>query len=134
MSGEDPQPKAYRPFIAARYPANGRPENKPVWRVIVHRKHAREWNRVAEMCGDSNARELWEHLTTRPDREPLLGTVTPLKGRHNRATSDGMSRVYHYEITGGGRVDYRYNATYQVGDDGDPHRIVQIISIALGSH
>ena len=133
MTDADPKPKAYRPFVAARYPASGRPRTKPDWRVLVHRKQVREWNRIAETCGESNAQELWDHLTTRPDREPLLGTVTPMKGHQYGPTADGMSRVYHYEITGGGRVDYRYNAEYRVGR-GDPHRVVQIVLIALGSH
>lgn len=44
-----------------------------------------------------------------------------------------MSQVYHYEITGGARLDYRHNAKYRVGE-GDEHKVVQIISIALGSH
>ncbi|MBK9560625.1 MAG: hypothetical protein IPO44_14065 [Candidatus Microthrix sp.] len=57
-----------------------------------------------------------------------------MKGRQYGATSDGMSRVYHYEITGGGRVDYRYNKEYQVKGSGDVHQIVQIVLISLGSH
>jgi hypothetical protein len=133
VTGDDPKPKAYRPFVAARYPADGRPATKPAWRVLVHRKHVREWNRLSQRCGESNARELWDHLTTRPNREPLLGAVTPMKGRQHGPTGDGMSRVYHYEITGGGRVDYRYNPQYRVGG-GDPHPVVQIVSISLGSH
>ena len=64
----------------------------------------------------------------------LLGTVTPMKGRQYGATPDGMSRVYHYEITGGGRVDYRYNKEYRVSGSGDVHQIVQIVLVSLGSH
>ncbi|GAA3058860.1 MULTISPECIES: hypothetical protein [Actinomycetes] len=131
---ENPQPKAYRPFVAARYPASGQPVEKPVWRVIVHRKHVDAWNRILDLCGESNAQELWQHLTTRPDQQPLLGTVTPMKGRRYGPTADGMSRVYHYEVTGAARVDYRFNPNYRTSVDGDPHRIVQIISISLGSH
>lgn len=57
-----------------------------------------------------------------------------MRGRRYGPTSDGMSRVYHYEITGGARLDYRHNARYQVGGTGDPHPVVQIVSIDLGSH
>lgn len=133
MASADPLPNAYRPFVSARYPGSGAPPVKPAWRVLVHRKQVAEWNRIREVCGESNAEELWRHLSERPNQPPLLGTVTPMKGRHNAASADGMSKIYHYEITGGSRLDYRYNAEYRV-DGGDPHQVVQIISIALGSH
>lgn len=129
----DPAPKAYRPFVAARYPAEGRPPKQPEWRVVVHRKHLDQWKRIREVCGESNAKELWQHLSMQPDRQPLLGCVTPMKGRHY-GPSDGMSRVYHYEITGGARLDYRYKAEYRTHDGGDAHPVVQIISIDLGGH
>lgn len=69
----------------------------------------------------------------RPDQKRLLGTVTPMKGRHNGTTADGMSKVYHYDITGGARLHYRFNRDYR-GGDGDEHCVVQIVSISLGSH
>lgn len=56
-----------------------------------------------------------------------------MKGRQFAATPDGMSKVYHYEITGGARLNYRHNAKYQ-GGKGDEHKVVQIIAISLGSH
>lgn len=92
MHSDHPKPKAYAPFVAARYPAPGRPAEKPRWRVLVHRKHVERWNRILDVCGESNARELWDHLTSRPDRTPLLGSVTPMKGRRYGPTEDGMSR------------------------------------------
>lgn len=132
---DDPQPGAYRPFVAARYPASGRPDGRPEWRVLVHRRHLHDWNRILQTCGESNAKELWEHLTTQPDQKPRLGSVTPMKGRLGRQTPDGMSRVFHYELTGAARVDYRYNAAYRTdAATGDPHKVVQIINISLGSH
>ncbi|MCV7230416.1 hypothetical protein [Mycolicibacterium komossense] len=56
-----------------------------------------------------------------------------MKGGHVGA-SGGMSRVYHYEITGGARLDYRYNAEYKTGAGGDAHQVVQVVSIDLGGH
>jgi hypothetical protein len=56
-----------------------------------------------------------------------------MKGGHF-GPKDGMSRVYHYEITGGGRLDYRYNVEYRTGTGGDAHQVVQVISIDLGGH
>ena len=129
----DPQPGAYRPFVAARYPADGSPSIKPQWRVIVHRQHLADWNRLGEVCGESNAKELWDHLTARPDQKPLLGSVTPMKGRQY-AAKDGMSRVFHYRVTGAARVDYRFHPEYRTSENGDPHQVVQIVSIDLGSH
>lgn len=132
----EPIPKAYAPYVAARYPAAGSPEEKPQWRVLVHRQHVNDWNRILEVCGESNAVELWTHLTTRPDQKPLLGSVTIMRGNQHSKKADGMSRVHHYRISGAGRVDYRFNPEYQVKGTppGDKHRVVQIISIDLGSH
>lgn len=56
-----------------------------------------------------------------------------MKGGKAKAT-DGMSRVYHYEVTGASRIDYCYNAEYTTSSDGDAHPVVRIVSIDLGSH
>lgn len=129
----EPKPDAYRPFASARYPLEGKPDNKPEWRVLVHRKHLERWSEMESRCGQANSKELWVHLTTRPNQEPLLGTCTPMKGGRYKAT-DGWSRVFHYEITGAARVDYRYAAAFSDGKLGDEHKVVQIISIDYGSH
>lgn len=134
MPKDDPKPGAYQPLVAARFPGSGRPDQAPVWRVLVHRKHLAEWKRIRLVCGEANAQELWEHLSQQPDQKPQLGTVTPMKGRHNGPLADGTSRIFHYEITGGGRLDYRFNARYMTSADADPHKVVQIISIDLGGH
>lgn len=132
MASEDPKPKSYRPFVAARRPRS-KAEVKPEWRILVHRKHVKTWNNIPDVCGESNAGELWLHLATQPDKPPRLGTVTPMKGRQYGETDEGLSRVYHYELSGAGRVDYRYCRTF-VSEKGDEHAIVQIISIDLTSH
>lgn len=132
MTEDDPKPLSYRPFVAARHPLGKAPE-KPLWRILVHKKHVDLWNRIAEVCGDSNAGELWLHLAMQPDQAPRLGTVTPMKGKHNGATSDGKSRVYHYEVSGAGRVDYRFCKDWKASK-GDKHPVVWIVSIDLASH
>lgn len=129
----DPKPKSYAPFVSARYPAAGSPPKRPKWRVLVHRKHVERWNKIAEVCGERNAGEIWEHLTTQPDKPPLLGTVTPMKGRQYGKQEDGTSRVLHYEVSGAGRVDYRYNPK-TIATKGDEHPVVWIVSIDFGSH
>lgn len=128
-----PAPGAYSPLVSARFPLDGRPAEAPQWRVLVHRKYLDAWGELAERCGDSNAEELWRHLSLRPDHPPLLGTCTPMKGRLGKE-KDGWSRVYHYELTGAARVDYRHHAKFDEGLIGDEHRVVQIVSIDYGSH
>lgn len=130
---ENQKPKSYRPFVVARYPATGKAPVKPSWRILVHRKHLERWNSIASVCGESNAGELWLHLATQPDQRPRLGTVTPMKGNQHGKQADGTSRVYHYEVSGAARVDYRFNAEAKAGK-GDKHPVVWIVSIELGSH
>lgn len=133
MSRSEPQPKAYRPFQSARKPG-GKPDVQPEWRVLVHRKHAAAWSNLVERFGQTNADELWDHLTTSPDRPPRLGTVTPMRGKLGKALNDGTSRVYHYEISGAGRVDYRFHPSFSSAPDREPHPTVFIVSIDHRSH
>jgi hypothetical protein len=101
---------------------------------VVHRQHYESWAALADRCGLQNAQQLWDHLTVSPDRPPRLGTVTRMKGKNNAALADGTSGVHHYEITGAGRVDYRFNPKFIAKPGGDEHAVVFIISIDLGSH
>lgn len=135
----EPTPGAYAPLVAARYPGEGTARSNqrlpaPLWRVLVHRKQVDDWGRLGEVCGQSNAEELWLHLTQQPDQKPRLGTVTPMRGKLGKATADGWSRVYHYEVTGAARVDYRFHAAYRTSRSGDAHRVVSIVLVSLGSH
>ena len=58
--------------------------------------------------------QLWNHLAYRPDKPPLLGSVTRLKGGQARGKG-GWSDVHHYEITGAGRIDYQFHPEYSGG-------------------
>lgn len=62
-----------------------------------------------------------------------VGTTTILKGSLGRPIAEGFSRTIHYEISGAGRVDFQYNDAY-LGLHGDPHPVVFILRIDLGSH
>ena len=44
------------------------------------------------------------------------------------------SKTIHYEITGAGRIDYQFNPSATEGPRGDPHGVVKILTIDLGSH
>jgi len=125
-------PSAYQPYEPAKRPG-GKPQGKPGWRVLVHRKHAALWAQLAENVGLQNAQRAWEHLATSPNLPPAIGTSTKLKGTQKFAV-DGWSAIYHYEVSGAGRIDYQFNGAFTTSPGADPHPVVRIISISLGSH
>lgn len=45
----------------------------------------------------------------------------------------GWSRTVHYEVTGSARVDYQFHDAY-LGESGDEHPVVAILTINFGSH
>jgi hypothetical protein len=126
------QAGAYDPFLTTERPG-GRPETKPRFRVLLHKRHLAKWEELVRRVGSQNAQQFWDHVSNRADQPPLLGTCTPLKGKHN-AGRDGWSRRYHYEITGAGRVDYEFHHEYAGGAVGDKHAVVRIIGIDWSSH
>ncbi|WP_109525409.1 MULTISPECIES: hypothetical protein [Nocardia] len=69
-----------------------------------------------------------------PGAPPAIGTSTILRGRHHGPKSAGYSRTIHYEISGAGRIDYQYCNNTTEGTHGDPHHVVKILTIDLGSH
>lgn len=123
----DPKPGAYRPFVSARAPFP--PTEKPVWRVLVHRQLLQEWNELVDRAGPANARELWSYLTSSPNRPPALGCVSKMRG-----VPKGSDAVWHYELTGAGRVDFTVHPEFKTADGGDAHPCVKIVGIDYGSH
>ncbi|HEU0104143.1 MAG TPA: hypothetical protein VFR07_17655 [Mycobacteriales bacterium] len=131
-AGTPPPAGAYDPLRALGRPG-GKPDRQPRFRVLLHKRDWAAWQKLRDEAGEENAQQLWDHLANRPDQPPLLGTCTPLRGDHMKA-KNGWSRVYHYEVSGPGRVDYRYNAQYEGGSTGQKHGCTRIISITMGSH
>ncbi|MFD3510548.1 hypothetical protein [Nocardia sp. NPDC058666] len=129
----DPEPGAYRPFVAARSPG-GRPGTKPMYRVLVHRQYLDVWNGLADRVGMTSAQQFWEHVSATPGRPPSVGSSTVLRGKHHGPKWAGYSRTIHYEISGAGRIDYQYCNDTEEGDRGDAHPVVKILTIDLGSH
>jgi hypothetical protein len=43
-----------------------------------------------------------------------------MRGKHADPKAPGFSKTVHYEITGAGRIDYQWNATYTGEASGDP--------------
>ncbi len=129
----DPAPGAYRPHVAARRPG-GSPSVKPVFRVLVHRQYLGVWNALADRVGLANAQQFWDHVAMTPGQPPRVGSSRVMKGKHAAPKWPGYSKTIHYEITGAGRIDYQFNPVAIDGSHGDPHGVVKILAIDLGSH
>lgn len=125
--------RAYSPFGPARSPG-GRPDEKPKYRVLVHRKFSNHWLELADRVGIQQAKQFWDHVTQSPGQPSPLASITILRGKAGRAMDDGWSRTHHYEVSGAGRIDYQYHNRYQVSEDSDAHPVVAILTINFGSH
>jgi len=129
----DPAPGAYRPHVAARRPG-GKPPERPIFRVLVHRQYLGTWNGLPARVGLANAQQFWDHVAMTPGQPPRVGTSSVMKGKHAAPKWPGYSRTIHYEITGAGRIDYQFNPAATEGTRGDRHGVVKILTIDLGSH
>ena len=127
-----PPAGAYDPYITIASPG-GKPSAKPRFRILMSKSLWKAWEKANGQAGDQNVQQLWNHLAYRPDKPPLLGSVTRLKGGQARGKG-GWSDVHHYEITGAGRIDYQFHPEYSGGAKGDPHPVVKIIRIDMSSH
>ena len=86
-----------------------------------------------ERVGLPAAQQFYDYAANTPGRIPSVGTATILKGSLGRPIAEGFSRTVHYEVSGAGRIDFQYHDAY-VGRQGDPHPVVFILRIGLGSH
>jgi hypothetical protein len=101
--------------------------------VLVHQKFTSHYAELVDRIGLQSAQRLWDYLATRPNEPPSLGTSTRLRGKAGRPMDSDWSSTYHYEASSMCRVDYQYNALY-VGDQGDTHKVVAILTINYSSH
>lgn len=102
--------------------------------MLVHRHYLEVWNVLAERVGLESAQQFWDHVAFTPGEHPRVGSSAVMKGRHNGPKWPGYSRTIHYEISGAGRIDYQFNPASAEGAEGDPHGVVKILTIDLGSH
>lgn len=124
---------AYRPLEPARRPG-GRPPQAPRYRVLVHRKFKPHWDDLANRVGAQQARQLWDHIAMTPGEFPATANSCMLKGRAGRPQGEGWSKTIHYEVSSMARVDYQYNDNYRTTTDGDPHRVVAVLTVNFSSH
>lgn len=123
---------SYRPYRPARRPGN-RPRARPRYRVLVHRQFVGIWDQLPDRVGLEAAQQFYDHAANTPGQTPTVGSTTILRGSLGRPIGEGFSRTIHYEISGAGRIDFQYHDAY-VGTKGDPHPVVFILRIGLGSH
>jgi len=122
----------YAPYQPARRPG-GKPDRKPVWRVVVHRKDQDKWDALAGRVGLQSAQRVWDHLAAQPDLPPLIGQCQKLRGME-KFVKDGWSSIYHYEVSSMGRLDFQYNRHHQADPEKEPCPVVRILRIDLSSH
>jgi hypothetical protein len=101
---------------------------------LVHHQYLATWNQLVGRVGLTNAQQFWDHVAMTPGQPPRVGSSTVMKGKHAAAKWPGYSKTIHYEISGAGRIDYQYNPAATEGARGDPHGVVRILTIDLGSH
>jgi hypothetical protein len=124
---------AYDPSRPAKRPG-GKPDEKPVYRVLVHKRYKRHYDQLAEKVGLQQAEQFWDHLASTPGEPSAVASITILRGRAGRSAGNGWSRIHHYELSSKARADYRYNDSYVTGPGDEPHRVVEIVTINFGSH
>jgi hypothetical protein len=101
--------------------------------VLVLKAFRRKYDELVDRVGLQQAQQFWDHLAACPGQPSPVASITVLRGRAGRAVN-GWSRRYHYELTSMARADYRFRDDYVASPGGDPHPVVQILTIAYGSH
>lgn len=124
---------AYQPFAPAQRPGR-RPESKPAYRVLVHRKFLNHWASLVDRVGAQQAQQFWDHVSQTPGMKSPIASITILKGTAGLPMGEGWSRTHHFEISGAGRIDYQYHNAFRGGAHGDAHPVVAILTISFGSH
>ena len=100
----------------------------------MHRQYADVWNYLAQRVGLEAAQHFWDHVANNPGAFPTVGTSNVLRGKAGQPKGPGFSHTIHYEISGAGRINYQFCNDYYSRPGGDPHPVVFILTIELGSH
>lgn len=124
---------SYEPHVRARRPG-GRPDEKPKYRVLVHRRFLMYYNELADRVGLKQAQQFWDHVSQDPGNPDPIASTCFLRGRSGRPKGPGWSRTIHYEVSSSARIDYQYHDAYTTEPDSDPHPVVAILTINYSSH
>ena len=124
---------AYLPFQPVPRPG-GHPNEKPVYRLLVHHKYRKTWDEMVRRVGVTSVQQFYDHVTFTPERPPDVNSSVILRGKAGQPKLPGWSRTVHYEISGAGRINYQYARHFEGGAHGDAHPVVFVLTIDLGSH
>lgn len=124
---------AYDPLRPARRP-KGKPDQAPVYRVLVHKSFYAHYTELVSRVGEQQAKQFWDHVAYQPGIPDPIAQTTILKGKAGKPRGEGWSRTIHYEVSSSARIDYQYNDAYTTDTGNDPHRVVAILTINYSSH
>ena len=124
---------AYEPHEPARRPG-GKPDDRPNYRVLVHRRYQAHYKELIERVGLKQAQQFWDHVAQDPGNPDPIASTCFLRGKAGHPKGPGWSRTIHYEVSSSARIDYQYHDTYTTEPDGDPHPVVAILTINYSSH
>lgn len=124
---------AYSPHVPARRPGR-RPDRAPLYRVLVHRRFLGHYRQLAERVGLQQAQQFWDHIAINPGNPDPVAQTCFLRGKAGRPQAPGWSRTIHYEVSSSAGIDYQYCDEYRTASDGDPHRVVTILTVNYSSH
>lgn len=124
---------AYDPNVPAKRPG-GKPDKKPKYRVLVHKRYLGHYSELADRVGLKQAQQFWDHVSHDPGNPDPIAQTCYLRGQAGRPKGPGWSRTIHYEVSSSARIDYQYCGTYTTEPDGDPHPVVAILTINYSSH
>lgn len=57
-----------------------------------------------------------------------------LHGKAALPKAEGFSRTLHYDLSSKARINYQYCDDYRTNSEGDPHKVVFILTIDFSSH
>ena len=72
------------------------------------------WNELPERVGVEAAQQFYDQVAWTPGESARVNRTSVLRGKAGRPR-DGFSHVIHYELSGAGRLDYRYHNSYDTG-------------------
>ncbi len=87
-------PGAYSPYGPAARPG-GRPDPRPAYRVLVHRRFRPLWDELPRRVGLESAQQFYDHVAYTPGMPPKVNSTTMLRGKAGAPKFVGASRTFH---------------------------------------